>query len=219
VLLVPLGSTEQHGPHLPTGTDSAIAAGVCQLAAATLSERLRVLTAPVVPFGASGEHEGFPGTVSIGHAALHALLLELARSATRWAERVVFVNGHGGNLPTLRQAVLRLRAEGRRAAWSPCVRPGADAHAGDFETSLMLALAPETVVTSSVGPGVTTPLAELMPALRAGGVRAVSQSGVLGDPSGADGGRGRAFARAMAGDLAAGVLRWDVDAGTGRLRA
>ncbi|HYN29544.1 MAG TPA: mycofactocin biosynthesis peptidyl-dipeptidase MftE [Dermatophilaceae bacterium] len=218
VLFVPLGSTEQHGPHLPTGTDSHVARWVCQMAASALSGLLPVVTAPAVAYGASGEHEAFPGTVSIGHEALSVVLLELGRSATRWAERVVFVNGHGGNVPTVGRAVLQLRGEGRRVAWLPCDRPDADAHAGAFETSLMLALAPETVMRSSIRPGVTTPLAELMPALRAGGVRAVSDSGVLGDPTRADASRGRAAGSGMARDLVRGVLGWEIEEATGRLR-
>ena len=136
-LLVPVGSTEQHGPHLPLDTDARVAAAV----AARAADAGALLVAPPVAYGASGEHEGFPGTVSIGHEALRLLLVELGRSAARWAGRLVFVNGHGGNVPTLVDAVRLLRYEGRDAAWFACA-PGGDAHAGRTETSLMLALDP-----------------------------------------------------------------------------
>jgi creatinine amidohydrolase len=218
VLVVPLGSTEQHGPHLPAGTDSAVATAVVHAAAAAVGDRLPLVVAPAVAYGASGEHEHFPGTVSIGHEALALLLIELGRSASRWADRILFVNGHGGNLPTVAEVVLTLRAEGRDVAWLPCSRPGADPHAGAFETSLMLALHPDDVRAGEARPGATAPLAELLPALRAGGVRAVSPSGVLGDPTAADVATGRAHLQAMAMDVAARLLRWDVDA-TGLLRA
>ena len=132
VVVLPLGSTEQHGPHLPLDTDTVIAEAV----AVRLAERLRherdvdVAVARPLAYGASGEHEGFPGTMSIGHEALHAVLVELGRSACRWAAGVVFVNGHGGNVPTLKKAVELLRYEGRAVAWTSCDLPGADAHAG-----------------------------------------------------------------------------------------
>ena len=145
-LLVPVGSTEQHGPHLPLDTDARVAAAV----AARAGGNGALLVAPPVAYGASGEHEGFPGTVSIGHEALRLLLVELGRSAARWAGRLVFVNGHGGNVPTLVDAVRLLRYEGRDAAWFACA-PGGDAHAGRTETSLVLALAPALVRGRSGG--------------------------------------------------------------------
>jgi creatinine amidohydrolase len=82
-VLVPVGAVEQHGPHLPLDTDACVAAAVAARAAAATN----LLVAPPVAYGASGEHEGFPGTVSIGHAALRLLLVELGRSAGRWAGR------------------------------------------------------------------------------------------------------------------------------------
>jgi mycofactocin system creatininase family protein len=121
-LLVPVGSTEQHGLHLPLDTDTRIAAAVASRAGGP-----DLLVAPPIAYGAAGEHEAFAGTVSIGHAALRLLLVELGRSAARWAGRLVFVNGHGGNVPTLVEAVTLLRYEGRDAAWFPCA-PGGDAH-------------------------------------------------------------------------------------------
>jgi mycofactocin system creatininase family protein len=214
-LLVPLGSTEQHGPHLPAGTDAFVAAAVTAAVADAIGElpapRPPVVVGPTLGYGASGEHEQFAGTISIGHEALALLLVELGRSASRWARRLVVVNAHGGNLPTVAEVVVQLRREGRDAAWVPCARPGADPHAGRFETSLMLAIAPWTVRTEVAGPGTAGPIGTLLPLLRAGGVRAVSASGVLGDPSGASAQEGRELVRAMAEDIVQRVQRWAPD--------
>src|SRR5919205_913300 len=130
LLVVPLGSVEQHGHHLPLATDTAVAGAVADAAAAELP---RALLAPALAYGASGEHEGFPGTISLGTAALTALLVEYGRSAGRWAGRLLVVNGHGGNFDALHDAVPLLRSEGRDVAWFPCAVAGGDAHAGRTE--------------------------------------------------------------------------------------
>jgi creatinine amidohydrolase len=187
-----------------------VAAAVAARAAAGTN----LLVAPAVAYGASGEHEGFPGTVSIGQEALRTLLVELGRSAARWAGRLVFVNGHGGNLPSLVDAVRLLRFEGRDAAWFACAARG-DAHAGRTETSLLLALDP-ALVRPARPAGSTAPLADLMPALRAGGVAAVSPNGVLGDPAGASAEQGEELLAAMVEGLTAALARWAPDP-TGRL--
>ncbi|MDD7916069.1 mycofactocin biosynthesis peptidyl-dipeptidase MftE [Actinomycetospora callitridis] len=209
VLLVPVGATEQHGPHLPLGTDTAIAA--------TVAARSGLPVAPALPYGASGEHESFPGTVSIGTEILAAVIVELGRSACRFARRLVLVNGHGGNVGALRAAVALLRSEGRDVAWFPCGVPGADAHAGHHETGVMLALAPDTVRPDLAAPGNTAPLRELMPAISAGSVRDVSPSGVLGDPTGATAGEGAETVSVIVAALVTAVERWAVDDATGRL--
>ncbi|MBB5918347.1 creatinine amidohydrolase [Nocardia transvalensis] len=182
VLAIPLGATEQHGPHLPLHTDTTIAAELCRRLAAA---RPDVLAAPAVPYGASGEHADFPGTLSVGRAALELLLVELVRSADRFAG-VVLVNGHGGNLQPLHAATRTLHAEGRNVlAWSPTGAPG-DSHAGHTETSVMLRLRPDTVDMRHAEAGNTQPLDRLIDDLRDHGVAAVSPNGVLGDPSTAD---------------------------------
>ena len=209
VLLVPVGATEQHGPHLPLGTDTAIAT--------TVAARSGLPAAPALPYGASGEHETFPGTVSIGTEILAAVIVELGRSACRFARRLVLVNGHGGNVGALRAAVAVLRSEGRDVAWFPCGVPGADAHAGHHETGVMLALAPDTVRADLAAPGNTAPLRELMPVISAGSVRDVSPSGVLGDPTGATAGEGAETVSVVVAALVTAVERWAVDDATGRL--
>lgn len=181
VLLVPVGATEQHGPHLPLTTDTEIAAAVAAAAAPLLPG---AVVAPALPYGSSGEHQGFPGTLSIGASATEAVLVELGRSAGTTFGTVVVVSTHGGNAGPVEQAVATLRAEGRDVrAWSP--RWEGDAHAGRTETSLMLVIAPARVRLGAAEAGDTSPLAELLPALRRDGVRSVSPNGVLGDPGGA----------------------------------
>jgi creatinine amidohydrolase len=209
-VLVPVGSTEQHGPHLPLDTDARVATAV-----ATRAAGADLLVAPPVAYGASGEHEGFAGTVSIGHEALRAVLVELGRSAARWAGRLVFVNGHGGNVPTLVEAVRLLRYEGRDAAWFAC-DPRGDAHAGRAETSMMLAVDP-ALVRPDRPRGNVAAISDLMPALRAGGVAAVSPNGILGDPAGASAEEGERLLAGLTHALTAALAGWTPDP-TGRLR-
>jgi creatinine amidohydrolase len=92
LLAVPLGSLEQHGPHLPLDTDSRIALEVVRRLAGL---RPGVVVAPTVAYGSSGEHESFPGTISIGQEALEFMVIELVRSATRTFAHVLVVSGHG----------------------------------------------------------------------------------------------------------------------------
>ncbi|MCU1600811.1 MAG: putative creatininase [Frankiales bacterium] len=203
VLVVPLGSTEQHGPHLPLSTDTDIAQALAHGLAVRRSD---VLVAPAVPYGASGEHAGFAGTLSIGHDALELLLVELVRSATDTFPHVLLVNGHGGNVAALSAACARLRDESRDVlVWSPGWR--GDAHAGRTETSLQLALDANRV-GSSRDPGATDSLADLMPALRRGGLRAVTDNGVLGDPTGATAEEGQALLLEALDELEKTVIAW-----------
>lgn len=203
VVLVPLGSCEQHGPHLPLDTDRRIADAVAEGVA---QHRGDVVIAPAVAYGASGEHAGFAGTLSIGTDVLAAVLIELTRSAIPDPDRrdpflaVVFVNGHGGNVAAVRNAVDLAVGEGRRvSAWSPSI-PDGDAHAGQTETSLLLAIAPE-VVGAERPVGAADPVGELAPALRRGGVVSVSANGVLGDARGASAEEGRALLARLVADL------------------
>jgi mycofactocin precursor peptide peptidase len=199
-LLVPVGATEQHGPHLPLGTDSAIALALAEAAA----EQLGCLVAPLLPYGSSGEHAGFAGTISIGREATELVLVELCRSATASFERVLLVSAHGGNAEPVRNAVARLRGEGREVrAWSPNWK--GDAHAGRVETSVMLALDPARVRPELAAAGNTAPLAELIGELRTGGVAALAANGVLGDPTGASAAEGRELFDAAAADLVATI--------------
>ncbi|MEV6772005.1 mycofactocin biosynthesis peptidyl-dipeptidase MftE [Nocardia sp. NPDC051030] len=204
VLAVPVGATEQHGPHLPLSTDTDLAVALCERLAAA---RAQVLVAPAIAYGSSGEHEGFPGTLSIGQHATELLLVELARSATGTFEHILFVSAHGGNAGPVHRAVRTLRSEDRDVHvftphWS------GDPHAGRPETAMQLALHPQTVRLERAVAGTVRPLSDLMPALRSGGVRAVSESGVLGDPTGATAAEGAALLDDLTAALIGEVDQW-----------
>jgi mycofactocin system creatininase family protein len=206
ILLIPVGSTEQHGPHLPMATDTIIAE---ELVGRAVHHTDGLMIGPTISVGASGEHAGFAGTLSIGTAALTSVVLELVRSAD-WAAGVVFVNGHGGNRDAVVAAVDTSNSEGRRVlAWWPRWpqrRDGgpADLHAGRIETSMMLAIDPGLVRLERAVAGPDASIAEL----RARGVRAVSDTGVLGDPDGASGREGERFITAFVEDLVHQIERW-----------
>ena len=204
VLVLPLGSTEQHGPHLPLSTDTDIAVELCRRLAGA---RRDVLVAPPLAYGASGEHAGFPGTLSIGREALELVLVELIRSATDTFKQILIVSTHGGNADAARRAEKRLWAESRDVrVWMP--RADGDAHAGRSETSLQLAVDPDRVHMDLAVAGDTRPLAQLMPLLRATSIAAISPSGVLGDPTGATSDEGAEMFSRLATDLCAFVAAW-----------
>ena len=206
IIAIPVGSCEQHGPHLPLDTDTRIAVALAQGLAASF-EPGDVLIGPSLQATSSGEHAGFPGTLSIGADAVEHMIVELVRSAD-WSAGVVLVNGHAGNARPVQRAANTLHGEGRRVlAWWPHVRNG-DAHAGETETSMMLAIAPAVVRMSRAEAGRPEPIVDLIDELRAGGVRAVSPNGVLGDPRPATAVHGKAMLTRLIIDLVAAVDEW-----------
>lgn len=219
--VLPLGATEQHGAHLTVETDTLLASAAAQsLTGECAAADARVTLLPALAFGASGEHQSFPGTVSIGTDALVATLIELGRSVCTWADRLVVINGHGGNVDALRRAIPRLRYEGRDAAWLSCrtAVDATDTHAGHAETSLMLHLFPEQVRMDLAASGCTRPLPEILPALREGGTAAVSASGVLGDPTTATAQEGRRLWDELLADARGRLERWAPHESDGMLR-
>lgn len=202
ILVVPVGSCEQHGPHLPLETDTTIAT---ELARALARDRDDCVVAPPITISASGEHAGFPGTLSIGTSVMTDVVVELARSAD-WAAGVVFVNGHGGNHTAMQRAADVFEREHRRVLiWWPHLA-GADPHAGRTETSLMLAIAPDQVRPdrSEAGPVPTPEMSDLV----RHGVRALSPNGVLGDPAGADASEGAHLFDQLVEQLGRAVVTW-----------
>ena len=200
IVVVPVGSCEQHGPHLPLDTDTIVATA---LARDLVERRTDCVLAPPLTVTASGEHRGFPGTLSIGTEIMAGVVIELARSAD-WAAGVVFVNGHGGNATAMQRAADVFEHESRTVlVWWPRV-PGGDPHAGHTETSLLLAIAPDQVRVQAAEAGPIPAMADLV----RHGVRPLSPSGVLGDPTTANAADGGAIFRELADQLAGAVAEW-----------
>lgn len=157
--VLPLGAVEQHGPHLPLGTDSMILAGLLDALRDRELRGGRALLLPLLPVGLSPEHKGFPGTLTVEAEPLLALWCDVARSAIRAGlRRVLFLTSHGGNGALADVAAFRLRDEaGAVAAALTTHRFGAPAgmldeaerrygiHGGHVETALMRAVAPALV--------------------------------------------------------------------------
>ncbi|MEO7371051.1 MAG: mycofactocin biosynthesis peptidyl-dipeptidase MftE [Ilumatobacteraceae bacterium] len=206
IIAVPVGSFEQHGPHLPLDTDTRIAEALAEGLVAAF-EPGDVLIGPALTTTSSGEHAGFPGTLSVGAMVVEQMIVELVRSAD-WSAGVVLVNGHAGNARPVQRATEVLCGEGRRVlAWWPHIL-GGDAHAGRSETSMMLALAPEVVRMTRAEAGRSEPIVELIEELRANGVRAVSPNGILGDPRRATASHGKTLLTRLTIDLVAAVDEW-----------
>lgn len=216
--IVPLGSIEQHGPHLPLATDRWIADAL----ASALAERVAdAIALPALPFGCADEHLDFAGTLSLAPETLEAILDDLLASLRRHGfERAFVFTAHGGNVDALRAMAdrvalrarpLALRIElgidvGRLQAEIVAVRglDGASAgpHAGEYETSLVAWLRP-----GSVRPGARVAGPPIDPAAGASlfypSVRPNAPDGVLGDPTRADGAAGLAYREAWVDALEA----------------
>ena len=163
LVVLPLGATEQHGPHLPSGTDFLTVDHVAREAAAQASAEISVIVAPALPFGSSDHHLIFGATLSLGTETYYRVLTDLIRSMAKDGfQRIFLLNGHGGNheLAQLAARDIALELPVRVAAgsywtiaWDALIESqahlgcGLPGHAGIFETSMMLALRPELVQT------------------------------------------------------------------------
>ena len=216
ILILPLGSFEQHGPHLPLDTDTIIIESVV---ARALGEEQTVsakfLVAPTIAISASDEHAGFPGTLSTGTEALVQSVVAICRSAS-WSLGVCIVNGHGGNADALPRISSALTYEKiRHSIWSLPSYDGADMHAGHTETSVMLHVAPDKVHTDRIERGTVGDSSVLVAQMRTSGVASVSENGVLGDPTTATTEHGNAvmnlYSTSLANHLAAISKEWQSD--------
>ncbi|HMO57490.1 MAG TPA: creatininase family protein [Roseiflexaceae bacterium] len=161
LVLLPVGAIEQHGPHLPVGTDRMLVAHVAAAAAEQAGATIPIIVAPVLPFGSSHHHLPFGGTISLATETYYRALCDMIESlVTSGFQRIFLLNGHGGNSELIqlvaRDLALRHRVHIAAApywsiAWQALVAAGAlqgapvPGHAGTFETSLMLALHPDLV--------------------------------------------------------------------------
>lgn len=177
-LLVPLGSFEQHGPHLPLTTDTIIVTSICQ-DVATVRD---VDVAPVLAYGASDEHRGFSGLLSMGTDATSGVVAALVRSARESWGAVVIVSAHGGNVTALNMALADLRLEGAPVQCWFARDAGGDSHAGVTETSVVLSIDPSYVDLDQY-PGAVEVPADWFERSRTEGLRSVTATGVLGAPS------------------------------------
>jgi creatinine amidohydrolase len=203
VLLLPLGSFEQHGPHLPLDTDTIIIdAVVAQALATSTIDSDSFMVAPTIAISASDEHAGFPGTLSTGSAALADSVVAICRSAS-WTQGICIVNGHGGNTDALASITSALTYENiRHSMWSLPSYEGADMHAGHTETSVMLHVAPAKVQTDLIAPGTVGDASSLVAQMRTSGVAGVSANGVLGNPTTATSEHGVAVMKLYSASLA-----------------
>ena len=186
IVLLALGSWEQHGAHLPFDTDTVIIESVVDAAIRSVDpENTQFSVVPTIGVTASDEHNGFAGTLSIGTNALSDAVVSIARSAS-WARGICIVNGHGGNSDALKLVHSALDYENiRHSIWSLPYYEGADMHAGHTETSLMLHLAPDPVRMDLAEVGAVGDSEMLIERMRAGGIKEVSSNGVVGDPTNA----------------------------------
>lgn len=217
-VLIPVGSTEQHGPHLPVNTD-AFCAGVLAWRIVEEADRQGIWAgvAPAIVFGVSGHHMSFPGTIALSPRLFEDLSYEVASSLLKHGWRaVVFVNGHGGNSAALSMAAARLAEAYPRAVilvheWWQLIADrlgdileGDVCHACEGETSLSMALGQRVI-----GDRARPEMPRIFPKLLRLGMREtafrvgfppprfdrITRSGVLGDPTKASVPKGEAIVR------------------------
>lgn len=152
IAVVPVGSTEQHGPHAPLGVDSMSAEAIATDGAKRYAEERddTVLVAPTIPVGIAAEHRNFDGTLWVSEDTFRAYVRETIESlATHGIERVVAVNGHGGNVDALRELCGAVTRAGTAYAvqytWFDAVEFEEFGHGGPAETSLIRHLHPELI--------------------------------------------------------------------------
>lgn len=213
LLVVAVGSCEQHGPHLPLDTDLRIAVALADVLA---DRHDAVVVAPPLGITASGEHQSFPGTLSIGTSVFEQVVVEVCRSALppkgsglpEPFRGVLFVNGHGGNVQPFAAALDLLRSEGRDVrVWHPLV-PGGDSHAGHTETSILLHIDPSCVRSDLIEAGSTRRWREIGSIVMEQGLSSVSPNGILGDPTTASAPEGRKVFGTLVDDLCASAVEW-----------
>ncbi len=213
VVLVPLGSIEQHGPHLPVGTDAMIGLEISRHVCERVSGKMRALYIPSAWLGFSPQHVGFAGTISLESETLIPFVIDVCRSL--WSQgfrRILLLNAHGKNRGTLSVVTARLLYQHNVSVvlsnyWDfvsdylqhwRLSKLGGINHAGEMETALMLHLYPELVDLERTQKEIATPRShyEGQELMAAGCINVerrmadISKSGTLGDPTVSTGERG-----------------------------
>ena len=167
IVVIPTGSIEQHGPHLPVSTDSIIVSEISRRAVHEANKTTATLLLPTIMYGYSLHHMEFPGTISLSDETYVALLTEVGTCVTQHGfRRLIFLNGHGGNKAPLQLAIQRIHRRSKNrslcvaATYWDLIRkdvqacrhspPGGISHAGEFETSVLMSLYPEMVKTECI---------------------------------------------------------------------
>jgi creatinine amidohydrolase len=225
--ILPVASTEQHGPHLATGVDGFLCGEVCRRAAVKLEERgVRAVVAPTLWIGLAEHHVALGGSFTLTVPTYHAVLREICRSILRAGfTRLVIVNGHGGNMTALHALTVELTREldspiATTSYWVIAEEAYADIledqrsilHACEGETSMMMAIQPDLVARDrlgeAVGPAGTRAGTVLqMPLNRWRSFKEITPSGVIGDARRASAEKGERLFEASAEALATRLAR------------
>jgi creatinine amidohydrolase len=222
IVLLPVASMEQHGPHLPVGVDTILCEAVCKAAAEAVIDEMAVVVAPTLWCGMAEHHMAFGGTFTFDIPTYRAVLLRFLESLERHGfKRVLIVNGHGGNIAALgaflpdfaRETGLTVRFityfDPARAAIAPLLddQDGVH-HACEVETSLMMVVAPDTVRREKLAEA-HGPAKSSSPPVGVGRYRSfrdISASGVIGDARRANADKGQKLLAACR-DGVAGIVR------------
>ncbi len=224
-VLLATGAIEQHGPHLPVAVDSLLGQMWIGELIKHLPPGASCYVAPPITIGKSNEHVGFPGTLMISRDTLREQILLVARQIAAWAFRsLIIVNTHGGNSAVLHSTMREVRAKlGLRCAFiGGDYQPDLSAqestygfHAGEYETSLLLATAPRLVTMETAlchypghleDPGELRP--ECAPATFAWASQDISPSGVMGDATAATAEKGARWRDGLVAARSAWLARW-----------
>ncbi|WP_426454258.1 creatininase family protein [Paenibacillus sp. S-38] len=211
LVVLPVGAVEQHGPHLPVYTDTLIGEAFLTYAFDELPPNAQIWLLPPLPYGKSSEHLGHPGTISLSAPTLMSVLTDIASSLSRSGfRRLVLFNTHGGNADLLNLMAREIRiaedmmvfrldpgALGLGDAWLTEEERKAGIHAGDYETSVVLAVQESWVHRQLAG--TELPKFPVIPSLLfrskafAWVMDDLSESGIAGDAAAASAEKGRAI--------------------------
>jgi creatinine amidohydrolase len=197
-VVIAFGATEQHGPHMPLATDALLGDHMAR----AVAEQLDAFVAPTVRIGCSSHHLDFPGTLSLSEPTFHAIVADVVSSLERGGFRkVVLLPTHGGNFAPLAAAVaalegkttIEVRALTDLGALFAVAALGAGEygvplgegglHAGEWETSMLMAIHPDLVHAERFEPGFTGDAQAAIAGMFDAGVKSISENGVVGDPA------------------------------------